>query len=308
MLRTFDAAALARGQVLDADPEDEGAKTMVGCGHNLPDQKIVIADPETMTACSPGGIGEIWVQGSSVAQGYWQQQEATKATFKARLKGTSEGPFLRTGDLGFVLDGELFITGRVKDLIIVHGVNFHPQDIERTIQHSHPRLRPDSGAVFSVEVNGKEQLVAVQEIERRKQGDWDAVFDAIRRAVSAEHELALDAIVLIKAGSISKTSSGKIQRHACRKAFLEGSLSEVARWSAAGDMKSPAASSAFDGGEEAEIEQGAGAGNSETSGYTGLYDGVFEKWKTQRHRETRNANRPGRNSSRCPRSCAGNDP
>ncbi len=249
VLRTFDAAAMARGQVLDADPDDEGAKTMVGCGHNLPDQKIVIADPETMTACSPGRIGEIWVQGSSVAQGYWQQQEATKATFKARLKGTSEGPFLRTGDLGFVLDGELFITGRVKDLIIVHGVNYHPQDIERTIQRSHPRLRPDSGAVFSVEVNGKEHLVAVQEIERRKQGDWDAVFDAIRRAVSAEHELALDAIVLIKAGSISKTSSGKIQRHACRKAFLDGSLSEVACWNAAGDVKS---------GVEAEIEQAAG--------------------------------------------------
>ena len=224
VLRTFDAAALARGQVLDADPEDEGVKTMVGCGQNLPDQKIVIADPETMTACSPGRIGEIWVQGPSVAQGYWQQQEATKATFKARLKGTSEGPFLRTGDLGFLLDGELFVTGRVKDLIIVHGVNYHPQDIERTIQHSHPRLRPDSGAAFTVEVNGKEQLVVVQEIERRKQGDWAAVFDAIRRAVSAEHELALDAIVLIKAGSISKTSSGKIQRHACRNAFLDGKL------------------------------------------------------------------------------------
>jgi 8-amino-7-oxononanoate synthase len=258
VMRTFDAASLARGQVLDADPEDRGVKTMVGCGHNLPDQKIVIADPETMTACAPGRIGEIWVQGSSVAQGYWQQQESTKATFKARLKGTSEGPFLRTGDLGFLLDGELFVTGRVKDLIIVHGVNYHPQDIERTIQHSHPRLRPDSGAAFTVELNGKEQLVAVQEIERRKQGDWDAVFDAIRRAVSAEHELALDYIVLIKAGSISKTSSGKIQRHACRNAFLDGSLSEVARWSAAGDTKSPAASSVFDGGGEAEIEQAAG--------------------------------------------------
>jgi 8-amino-7-oxononanoate synthase len=255
VLRTFDATALAHGQVLDADPEDESVKTLVGCGHNLPDQKIVIADPETMTACSPGRIGEIWVQGSSVAQGYWQQQEATKATFKARLKGTSEGPFLRTGDLGFILDGELFVTGRVKDLIIVHGVNYHPQDIERTIQHSHHRLRPDSGAVFTAEVNGKEQLVAVQEIERRKQGDWDAVFDAIRHAVSAEHELALDSIVLIKAGSISKTSSGKIQRHACRNAFLDGSLSEVARWSAAGDSKNGAVSSVFTGGEQSEIEQ-----------------------------------------------------
>ncbi len=252
VLRSFDAAALARGQVVDADPQAEGAKTLVGCGQNLPDQKIVIADPETMTACPPGRIGEIWVQGPSVAQGYWQQPQATKATFKARLKGTSQGPFLRTGDLGFLLDGELFVTGRVKDLIIVHGVNYHPQDIERTIQRSHPRLRPDCGAVFTVEVHGKEQLVAVQEIERRKQGNWAAVFDAIRRAVSAEHELALDAIVLIKAGSISKTSSGKIQRHACRNAYTAGTLSEVARWNAAGDEKSDTAGHVLDQGGEAE--------------------------------------------------------
>lgn len=258
VLRTIDVAALARGQVVDADPEDEGVKTMVGCGQNLPDQKIVIADPDTLSACTPGRIGEIWVQGPSVALGYWQQPEATKATFQARLKDTNEGRFLRTGDLGFLLDGELFVTGRVKDLIIVHGVNHHPQDIERTVQQSHPRLRPDSGAAFSVELNGNEQLVVVQEIERRKQGDWTTVFDAIRRAVSSEHELALDAIVLIKAGSIPKTSSGKIQRHACRKAYLSGILSEVARWSAAGDSKSPVVSSAFDGGKEGAAVESAG--------------------------------------------------
>ena len=151
VLRSFDAAALARGQVFDADPQDQGAKTMVGCGQNLPDQKIVIADPETMTACPPGRIGEIWVQGPSVAQGYWQQPDSTKATFKARLKGTSEGPFLRTGDLGFLLDGELFITGRVKDLIIVHGVNYYPQDIERTDAAEPSPTAPDCGAVFTVE-------------------------------------------------------------------------------------------------------------------------------------------------------------
>jgi 8-amino-7-oxononanoate synthase len=271
VLRTFDAAALARNQVLDADPEDEGVKTMVGCGQNLPDQKIVIVDPDTMTACLPGKIGEIWVQGPSVAQGYWQQHEATKTTFKARLKDTSEGPFLRTGDLGFLLDGELFVTGRVKDLIIVHGVNYHPQDIERTVQHSHHRLRPDAGAVFTVEVNGKEQIVAVQEIERRKQGDWAAVFDDIRRAVSAEHELALDAIVLIKAGSISKTSSGKIQRHACRNAFLNGSLSEVARWNASGDIKTDAPSPVSDRGEEAEIEQAQGGDSAKRPIVTPAY-------------------------------------
>jgi len=261
VLRAFDAAALSRGQVVDTDPEDEGVKTLVGCGQNLPDQKIVIADPETMTACDSSRIGEIWVRGPSVAQGYWQQPEATKATFKARLKDTGEGPFLRTGDLGFLLDGELFVTGRVKDLIIVHGVNHYPQDIERTVQQSHPRLRPDSGAVFTVEANGKEQLVVVQEIERRKQGDWAAVFDVIRRAVSAEHELALDAIVLIKAGSISKTSSGKIQRHACRAAYLAGTLNEVARWSAAGDSQTKAVDTALVQRDEAAVKE-AGGGES----------------------------------------------
>ena len=261
VLRSFDAAALARRQVLDADPEDEGVRTLVGCGQNLPDQKIVIADPDTLCICTPGRIGEIWVQGPSVAQGYWQQAEATQSTFQARLKDTGEGPFLRTGDLGFLLDGELFVTGRVKDLIIIHGVNHYPQDIERTVQQSHPRLRPDSGAAFTVEADGKEQLVVVQEIERRKQVDWASVFDAIRRAVSVEHELALDCIVLIKAGSISKTSSGKIQRHACRNGFLAGSLDEVARWNAAGDARSTAAASAFDAYEQSAAGE-AGGGES----------------------------------------------
>jgi 8-amino-7-oxononanoate synthase len=237
VLRTFDASALARGQVIDAKPGDEGAKTMVGCGQNLPDQKIVVADPDTLTTCPPGRIGEIWVYGPSMAQGYWQQPEASKTTFQAKLQDSGEGPFLRTGDLGFMQDGELFITGRVKDLIIMHGVNYYPQDIERTVRHSHPRLRPDAGAAFSVESGGKEQIVVVQEIERRKQGDWASVFDAIRREVSSEHELPLDAIVLIKAGSIPKTSSGKIQRHACRAAYLSSTLNEVARWTATGDVQ-----------------------------------------------------------------------
>ncbi len=243
VLRSFDADALARGQVLDADPEDERAKTLVGCGKNLPDQKIVIVDPESLTPCAAGRIGEIWVRGPSVAQGYWQQPEATAATFQARLAKTGEGPFLRTGDLGFMLEGELYVTGRVKDLIIVHGVNHYPQDIERTMQQSHARLRPDCGAAFTVETNGKEELVVVQEIERRKQGDCRVVFQAIRRAVAAEHDLALDAIVLIKAGSISKTSSGKIQRHACRNAYLVGTLEEVARWGAADDSRPGAVAS-----------------------------------------------------------------
>ncbi len=147
------------------------------------------------------------------------------------MKDTGEGPFLRTGDLGFLQDGELFVTGRLKDLIIIRGLNHYPQDIELTVGNSHPRLRPGSGA-------------ALRRRRRRHASGWSScrkssaassatstgVFEAIRREVAAEHELPVEAIVLIKAGSIPKTSSGKIQRHACREGFLDGTLEVVAEW------------------------------------------------------------------------------
>ncbi len=243
----FDAAALNRGEACNVEPNTEGARALVGSGEGLPDQRIVVVDPETCAVCLPGRIGEIWVQGPSVAQGYWRQPEATENTFHARLNGgagvspaseagqeasqdtsrNDSGPFLRTGDLGFLQNGELFVTGRLKDLIIVRGVNYYPQDIERTVQQSHPRLRPDCGAAFTVDSDGREKLVVVQEVERHKQLNLRGVFDAIRRAVAGEHELALDEIVLIRAGAISKTSSGKIQRHACRDSYLAGTLDVV---------------------------------------------------------------------------------
>lgn len=232
MIRTFEAAALAAGQVVDGEPDDDGVRPLVGCGKSLPDQKIVIADPETLTRSPAGRIGEIWVSGPSVAQGYWRQPETTEKAFQACLKDTGQGPFLRTGDLGFMQDGELFVTGRLKDLIIVRGMNFYPQDIEQTVQQAHPRLRGDCGAAFTVEVDHRQQLVVVQEVERRKQGNLDVIFDGVVRAVAAEHELPLDAVVLVKAGSIPKTSSGKIQRHACCSGYLDGSLAVVGQWQA----------------------------------------------------------------------------
>lgn len=244
VIATFEAEALLKGQAVEAEPDDEGVRALVGCGKTIRDQKIVIADPETMTRCPDGRVGEVWVQGPSVAMGYWNRPDATQQTFGARLTD-GDGPYLRTGDLGFLRDGELFVTGRIKDLIIVHGVNHYPQDIELTVTQSSPRLRTDAGAAFSVEVGGKSQLIIVQEVERRSHGTFDGVFQAIRRAISAEHELSVDAVVLIKAGSIPKTSSGKIQRHACRDAFLNGGLEVVAEWRAgAGDKALPAASPA----------------------------------------------------------------
>ncbi|MEX2114170.1 MAG: aminotransferase class I/II-fold pyridoxal phosphate-dependent enzyme [Pirellulales bacterium] len=236
VVRTFDGQSLENHHVVDALAEEEGARELVGSGAALLDQRIVIADPEQMTTLPPDKVGEIWVSGPSVAQGYWQRAEETSRTFHAYLKDSGEGPFLRTGDLGFVQGGELFITGRLKDLIIIRGLNHYPQDIERTVSKSHPRLRPDSGAAFAVEFDGAERLVVVQEIERRQQRELDDVFEAIRRDVASEHELPVEAIALIKAGSIPKTSSGKIQRHACRQGFLDGTLEIVADWRAWSDQ------------------------------------------------------------------------
>jgi 8-amino-7-oxononanoate synthase len=232
VVRTFSAKALHRGEVNEIAPGGEDSHTLVGCGENLPDQKIAIVDPEACTVCPPNRIGEVWVYGPSMAKGYWQQVESTERTFRARLSDTGEGPFMRTGDLGFMLDGELFITGRLKDLIIVRGVNYYPQDIEWTMQRSNVRLRADCGAAFVIEKDGREQLVVVQEVERHKRSHFEELFDAIRRAIAREHDLTPDAIVLLKAGSVPKTSSGKIQRHACREGYLAGTLAVVGQWRA----------------------------------------------------------------------------
>jgi len=230
VMRTFDARGLESGSAVQVPHDSTDGRLLVGCGRNLPDQAIVIADPQTMTTCPPDHVGEIWVKGPSVAQGYWKRPEESQTTFGARLADTQDGPFLRTGDLGFIDDGEIYVTGRLKDMIIIRGVNYYPQDIELTAERSHDGMRVGHSAAFSVEEDGREKLVVVAEIERREQSRPEPVLEAVRREISREHELNLDALVLIKAGSIPKTSSGKIQRHACRNEFLAGSLTVVAEW------------------------------------------------------------------------------
>lgn len=234
IIRSFDGAKLLEGRAEPVAPGSAAARDLVGCGRNLPDQRVAIVDPESCAELPERRVGEIWVRGPSVAQGYWGNREATRATFHACLAETGEGPFLRTGDLGFLDDGELFVTGRVKDLIIVHGVNYYPQDIERTVQQAHERLRPDCGAAFTAERDGRELLVIAQEVERHRHGGLEQIAAEIQRAVVAEHELRPDVILLLKAGSIPKTSSGKIQRHACRQGYESGSLSVVYQWVAPG--------------------------------------------------------------------------
>ncbi len=199
----------------------------VGNGHAWMDQRIVIADPETREELPPGAEGEIWIAGPSVAAGYWRNPEATERDFRACL-ADGDGPFLRTGDLG-VLEGELFVTGRIKDLIILRGRNHYPQDVELTAERSHPDIHPGGGAAFSVEIAGEERLVLVQEVERHRDQDLDGVAEAVRRAVAEEHEVQPYEVVLVRSGTVPKTSSGKVQRHAARARYLSGELAVMAR-------------------------------------------------------------------------------
>ncbi|BAZ21944.1 beta-ketoacyl synthase [Kalymmatonema gypsitolerans NIES-4073] len=231
IFKTVQEEALGQNLVVAAKKGDTGTRTLVGCGKTLEEQQIVIANPDTLHRCTAGEVGEIWVSGKSVAQGYWNRSDQTMQTFHAYLADTGEGPFLRTGDLGFLEDGELFVTGRLKDIIIIWGRNYYPNDIELTVEKSHPALLPASGAAFVVEKDGEERVVVVQEVERQflRRLDIDQVIGDIRQAVLQHHELLVHNVILVKTGSIPKTSSGKIQRYACRDAFLNGTLNVVSR-------------------------------------------------------------------------------
>ncbi|MBP2658534.1 MAG: Long-chain-fatty-acid--CoA ligase [Firmicutes bacterium] len=239
--KMFSAQDLERNIISTGD-KNRKDHVLVGCGHTWLDHKLVITDPETLVRCSPDKVGEIWVSGPSVAQGYWNNPEITKNVFQAYLADSGEGPFLRTGDLGFIHEGELFVTGRLKDLIIIRGTNHYPQDIELTVDQCHEAIRPGCCAAFSIDIDGEERLGIVAEIERqyrprvnKNQVDGDRrengpnkileeIYTAIKKSVFSNHELQIHEILLLKPGSVPKTSSGKIQRHACRKGLLDGTL------------------------------------------------------------------------------------
>lgn len=229
-VRTFSGNTLAQSQAVLAKPKDPNPRELVSCGEASPDQRLIIVDPQTLEHCSDGRVGEIWLAGPSVAQGYWNRPEETTQTFQAELAGASDqGKFMRTGDIGFVHKGEVYIAGRAKDLIIIRGRNHYPQDIELTVESSYAGLPASSSAAFSIDVEGEERLVVVQELDRHmKQEETPAIIAAIRQAVVEQHELQVYAVVLIRVGSIPRTSSFKIQRRACRNQYLEGSLTVVA--------------------------------------------------------------------------------
>ncbi len=221
---SVQAAALAQDQVVIAPPNSE-APTLVSSGNAWLDQRVLIVHPTLRTINPPDQVGEIWLAGGNVAQGYWNQPSETQYTFQAYLADTGEGPFLRTGDLGFLRDGELFVTGRLKDLIIIRGHNHYPQDIEWTVEQAHSALRSGCGAAFTIDVAGEERLVVMNELHRQYY-DIDAtlVVQAVRQAVAEYHGLDVYAVVLLRSGSILKTTSGKIRRQACRAEFIAGRL------------------------------------------------------------------------------------
>ncbi len=202
------------------------ATTAVGCGPIAENTEVVIVDPSSCTPAEQNVVGEIWVRGKSVCLGCWDQPGESERMFRARLSN-GEGPYLRTGDLGFFHNNELYITGRLKDLIIIRGQNHYPQDIEKTVEASHPALSRGGAAAFSIQVGIEEHLAVVQELRR---GTWDTeeVIRNVRRAVADAHGLQPHSVVLISPKTLPKTSSGKVQRHKCRASLLNGTLRMIA--------------------------------------------------------------------------------
>lgn len=230
-IRAVDRAGLQAGRIATARP-DSDAVTIVGCGKALEREQIAIVDPKTRRRLAADCIGEIWVRGPHVAGGYWRNAVASDETFAGQIDGETGAAWLRTGDLGFMnSDGELFVTGRIKDLIIVRGANHYPQDIEHTAQAADPCLRAGYGAAFAaLTSSGDERVVIVQEVERshRARIDVTAVAEQIREAVVEEHGLAVLDVVLLEPGTIPKTTSGKIRRRVAKQLWETGELARVA--------------------------------------------------------------------------------
>lgn len=226
----LDVNNLAQNQAVLVTSHEPEAQQIVSCGKTWLEQQIMIVDPYTFRQCAEGQVGEIWLSGNNVGQGYWNNPQETEKIFQVYLQNNPSQPFLRTGDLGYLFNGELFVTGRLKDLIIIRGRNYYPQDIELTVEQSHPALRKNSGAVFGIDFNDETRLIIAQEVERThlRKLNQKEVIEAVRLAVSCQHNLQVHQVLLLKPGSIYKTSSGKIQRSACQMGFLQGKLNVLA--------------------------------------------------------------------------------
>jgi acyl-CoA synthetase (AMP-forming)/AMP-acid ligase II len=219
-----DSDAIAQHHVDVVELGASNARSLVACGEKQLDEEIVIVDPDSRTPLPPDRVGEIWVRGPNIAKGYWNRPSETVATFCARLSDTGDGPFLRTGDLGFLRDRQLYITGRMKDVIIIRGRNHYPQDIELTVEQSHPDVRPGCCAAFSESQTDGDRLILLVEIRISESINHFAIAAAIRQEVASKHGIAPQSIALVVPRTVLKTSSGKVARSACRDGYCRRTL------------------------------------------------------------------------------------
>ena len=220
-------SGLKKNRVIFSSEMTEDTQILVSCGKNPEGQKIRIVNSGTLSRCLPDEIGEIWVSSPSVTSGYWNNPLATASVFGAYLSDCEEGPFLRTGDLGFFDEGELYITGRLKNIIIIDGKNFYPHDIEKTVEQAHPSILPGGCAVFSIQNPENEGVVVVAEIQHRFFVNPSEVVKAIRASVTEHHDLSIFDIKLTPTGRIPRTTSGKIRHFLCKENYLAGTLNEM---------------------------------------------------------------------------------
>jgi acyl-CoA synthetase (AMP-forming)/AMP-acid ligase II len=222
--RAFDAAALEGGRAIPAEPTGSAPARLVGCGGPDVGHELAIVDPLTRRRCAPGVVGEIWVAGPSVALGYWRQPDATAETFHAGLAGEEGREFLRTGDFGVAIDGQLHVVGRLKDVLIVNGRNVHPHDVELAAEAAAPALRPHCSAAFARDDGEAARVVLAAEVDDGGEHDMAAVARAIRRRLAEALDVQLHAVLLCAPGSVPKTTSGKIQRRLCGELMAAGEL------------------------------------------------------------------------------------
>jgi acyl-CoA synthetase (AMP-forming)/AMP-acid ligase II len=247
-----DASALCRGRIEEATPDGSSRRvSLVSSGPPTFGSRVIIVNPDTCRRCAPREIGEIWLSSPSVTRGYWRREEETSQTFGAMLADDGSGPYLRTGDLGALIDGELFVAGRLKDLLIVRGFKHYPQDLELTVERQHPAIRPGCAAVFALEAHDGERIAVAAELDARRldvtrmnppeflaapfllREGARAIFDligTIRQAVAENHGVQLHTVALLRPGALPKTSSGKIRHRACAQALSGGQLAEIVRW------------------------------------------------------------------------------
>ncbi len=235
----LERAELLESRVVHRNPSNANVISLVGNGMAMLDEALLIVDPETRTPCEPCKIGEVWLRSPSVSGGYWRNPSDTEQVFQGFLASNQEGPYLRTGNLGFLENSELFLCGRLSDFVIVRGRNIHLRDVEECAEKSHPTIKTNGTAAFCIEKDGEEHIALVCEVTKKYQSDWDEAIESVYNTTARELEVTIWGVALVESGTIPRTPTGKIQRFAARSAFLEHSLSELKRWTRKEDTQRP---------------------------------------------------------------------